>query len=156
MLKISRKASTVLSMVLSVLLFALIAAGAVGMPWLTDLFLGMPGNPNRADISAGERAFILVAAYGALAAAAAADLAVFFILRSVYAGQVFTGRVVSLLRLVSWCCFAFAGFFVLLTYHFVLAAAVAFCAVFVGIITRVVKNAFEEAVALKNENDFTI
>ena len=156
MLKISRRASAVISLVLTVMLLVIIVAGAVAMPWLADLMIGMPYNPNRADITPGERAFIITVAYLALASAAAADIAVFFLLRSVLAGQVFTDRVVALLRLISWCCFAFALMFVLIVYYFALAAVVAFCAVFVGICLRVVKNAFAEAVAIKNENDFTI
>ena len=156
MLRISRKASTTLSLVLTAGLMAVIIAGAIMMPWLADLLIEMPYNPNRADITVAERVLIFVAAYGALAAAASADVALFFLLRSVHSGQVFTSRVVALLRAISWCCFVFAAMFACLTWYFALAAVVAFCAVFVGVCLRVVKNCFEEAVALKNENDFTI
>lgn len=157
MLKISRKASTLISLILTVILFAVIAAGVFAMPWLADLFLrARAGIAGGGEISSGERILLLAAAYIALVAAGAADCALFCLLRRIRAGEVFSDAVVVLLRTISWCCFIFAAFFAVLVVWFRLAVLVSFCAVFVGLCVRVVKNAFEEAVALKNENDFTI
>ena len=57
---------------------------------------------------------------------------------------------------MSWCCIA-AGFVYFAAgwfdwYLFVFAAAAAF----VGLMLRVVKNVFAQAVAIKAENDYTI
>ncbi len=78
------------------------------------------------------------------------------LLKSIGAGQAFTAENVAALRLISWCCilaaavYFCAGFFD--WYLFVFAAAAAF----VGLVLRVVKNVFAQAVALKEENDSTI
>ncbi|MDY3617441.1 DUF2975 domain-containing protein [Agathobaculum sp.] len=69
---------------------------------------------------------------------------------------VFVPENVRCLRALSWLCIGagivlfISGFYDFL--FFVLSA----CAAFMGLILRVVKNVIAEAVALKNENDFTI
>lgn len=74
-------------------------------------------------------------------------------------GLVFVPQNVRFMRLVSWECFAVAGlcvvvgsWFVPLFLNFVLAGAAAF----MGLIVRIVKNAFEQAISMKDELDFTI
>jgi len=71
--------------------------------------------------------------------------------------QVFTAGNVRKLRIISWCCFA-AGAILLVGSLFVNINLIilAVLAAFFGIVIRVVKNLFEAAVALKDENDFTI
>ena len=71
--------------------------------------------------------------------------------------QVFTAANVRLLRIISWCCFV-AGAILLIGCFFVSLNLIilAVLAAFFGIVIRVVKNLFEAAVALKDENDFTI
>ena len=70
---------------------------------------------------------------------------------------VFTDKAVSYLRTISWCCFIEAALCLITARVFVPAHyAAAFVAAFLGLVLRVVKNVIEEAVALKNENDFTI
>ena len=74
--------------------------------------------------------------------------------------EVFTARNIRYLRIISWCCFAvslvclsglfFSGFLFL----FLIVPAI--LAAFFGVILRVVKNLFAAAVALKDDNDFTI
>ena len=71
-------------------------------------------------------------------------------------GEVFTAGNIALLRRCSWCCMVVAavclGFTVALFYFLLVAAAAAF----IGLILRVVKNVFQQAMALKEENDYTI
>ena len=69
------------------------------------------------------------------------------LLRNISEEEVFIQENVRSLRIMSWCLIAAA-----LVYLVVFAAAAAF----VGLILRVVKNVFAQAVELKNENDFTI
>ena len=71
-------------------------------------------------------------------------------------GDVFTQKSVSAIRAISWCCIAAGILFAALIPWFLLAAAVAFVAAFVGLCLRVVKNAFEEATEIKSENDLTV
>jgi len=79
------------------------------------------------------------------------------LLSAVRREQVFTAGNVRCLRIISWCCFA-AGAILLVGCLFVSLNLIilAVLAAFFGIVIRVVKNLFEAAVALKDENDFTI
>ena len=60
------------------------------------------------------------------------------------------------LRIISWCCllaaipFTFMGFWRFLSFIVALAAA------FFGVVLRVLKNVFDKAVILQEENDYTI
>lgn len=81
-----------------------------------------------------------------------------FLLQNIAAGQVFVPSNIRLLRLLSWLCFCVAGIFlaaVLAQVHIIFLLAAAAVA-FIGLLLRVVKNAFAEAVELKNENDLTV
>lgn len=71
-------------------------------------------------------------------------------------GEVFTAGNIALLRRCSWCCMAVAAVclaFTLTLFYFILVAA---AAAFMGLILRVIKNVFQQAMALKEENDYTI
>ena len=70
--------------------------------------------------------------------------------------EVFTAVNVKILRIISWLCIlvalaAFAGGFFLRAFFLVSAAAA-----FMSLIVRVVKNAFQQAIAMKDELDLTV
>ena len=78
------------------------------------------------------------------------------LLGNLQAGKVFTDDNVRLMRAVSWCCVG-AGLVCLVcgcwyAPLFVLAAAAAFMA----LIVRIVKNVFQQAIAMKSELDLTV
>ena len=60
------------------------------------------------------------------------------------------------IRTISWCCFGVAALAAGCTYYYHILALVAAFGAFTGLILRVVKNVFSEAVRIKSENDFTI
>ena len=78
------------------------------------------------------------------------------LLRNIRKNAIFEELNVKLLRGISWLCIVVGvitlagGFFY--SSFFLVAAAAAFC----GLIVRVVKNVFEHAIELKEENDYTI
>jgi hypothetical protein len=78
------------------------------------------------------------------------------ILKAVLSEQCFCEENVLRLRRLSWCCFVFAvcsfGFGFAYFPLMLLSAAAAF----VGLIVRVIKNAFQTALELQNENQLTI
>ncbi|MCQ2354662.1 MAG: DUF2975 domain-containing protein [Clostridia bacterium] len=157
MIKISRKASTILSLVLAAVFLLGLIFIAVIMPHLIDYFLDTPDTAGtRENITKGEICLLFILSYAAVAAAVAADICVIQILRQVRRGEVFTAKCVSLIRTVSWCLIIFGLIFIPIGYYFRLAFAVALAAGFMGLCVRVVKNAFEEAVAIKEENDLTV
>lgn len=70
--------------------------------------------------------------------------------------EVFIEKNVKLLRIISWCSFAVSGILFFSGFYYLMFVLIAFAAAFFGLILRVVKNVIEQAVAIKNENDFTI
>ena len=145
MLKIPRKWSVTLSQILTVMFFALLIAGCFVMPFYVDTIT-----------DSAHFVYVLIVAYLILVCAGCADTALFALLRRVEKGEIFTDRSVALIRLISWFCILGGVLFALLAPLYLVAYPVAFTALFVGICLRVVKNAVEEATALKQENDFTI
>ena len=144
--KISKNASVTLSLVCCIV-------GFLGLVFLAWYFPHLV--PEAADRTAS--VWILVLDYLLLVPVAVANGFLVKLLLLVKKRQVFTDRAVSCLRTISWCCFIEAGLFVLSgALFFGIDLILAFVAGFLGLVLRVVKNVIEEAVALKNENDFTI
>lgn len=78
------------------------------------------------------------------------------LLRNIHRGEVFTSENTACMRRISWCCFAVALLCLGFTVPYQPFIFVAVAAGFVGLILRVMKNVFAQAVAIKEENDFTI
>lgn len=70
--------------------------------------------------------------------------------------QVFIEENIGLLRILSYCCFIISIITLIFARLRVLAFIVTFAAAFFGLILRVIKNCFEEALRLREENDFTV
>ena len=70
--------------------------------------------------------------------------------------DVFTEKNVKHLRLISWCSFAVSIILFVSGFYYLLFILIAVAAAFFSLILRVVKNVIEQAVMIKNENDFTI
>ncbi|MBR6107038.1 MAG: DUF2975 domain-containing protein [Oscillospiraceae bacterium] len=70
--------------------------------------------------------------------------------------KLFVQENVTCFRLISWCCFGVAALWAVLTFWRRLALFVALIAAFAGLILRVLKNLLEQAVELREENDYTI
>lgn len=78
------------------------------------------------------------------------------LLRNIQAARVFLPVNVKLLRQISWCCFAACGICLCCTPAWPSLFLVATAAAFVGLIVRIVKNVFEQAIRMKDELDFTV
>jgi hypothetical protein len=69
---------------------------------------------------------------------------------------IFVDQNVTILRVISWCCFIVSIIFLCFGFLREFAFLISFAAAFFGLILRVLKNVFEQAVAMRVENDFTI
>ena len=78
------------------------------------------------------------------------------LLTNIRKSEVFIAANCRCLRIISWCCVLAAIPFFIFGFWRFLSFAVALAAGFFGLILRVVKNVFEQAVALQEENDYTI
>ena len=144
--KISKNASVTLSLICCALGFLGLIALAVAIPYgLPEGKGGMLEN------------LMLSISYLMLVPVAVANVFLVKLLLLVKKHLVFTDTAVSCLRTISWCCFLEAAMCLVSTVMFYrIHLALFFVAGFLGLVLRVVKNVIEEAVALKNENDFTI
>lgn len=157
MLKISKRLSTTLSLSLAIFFFVCCVGGLFVLPTLTDMLINLPDNiGNRDNITELGRTLSLICAYGIVLDMMVADSLLFVLLMNVRKGQVFTSQTVSLIRGVSWCCLSLCVPFGILGLYFQLSWIVCFLAGFLGLCLRVCKNAFEEALEIKEENDLTI
>lgn len=155
--KIPSKLSTILSLVLAILFLVGLVALAIGMPRLVRTLVELHDSiDGYAPVSPAGHTLLLILAYVGVAIVALADAILLLLLHSIRDGRVFTPYCVALLRSLSWCLIAFGGVFFAIGFVFRLAFIMAFVCVFIGICLRVVKNAFEEAVAIKEENELTI
>jgi len=155
MLKIPKKSSVIISLVLTGVFFAgcIVSAFCTHsfVAWLCKVYAVM------FSVSGNEMILFEILSYAVIAIATAISLLIFFLLIRVYHGEVFTAKSVSLIRGVSWCCFLLAATFSVLTYFFTIAASMlAFVAILLGLCLRVVKNVIEEATEIKAENDLTV
>lgn len=151
MLKIPSKVSIWLSIVLSVLFFVLLVASCFYLPLLIYMYMDLKGATvmnNTPEITA--------IAYAMVAVMMIADVLLFILLQRVRKSLVFTDISVALIRGISWCAVVLGALCFALGFYFLIAFAIAFGCIFLGICLRVTKNVIEEATAIKAENDFTI
>lgn len=94
--------------------------------------------------------------YLSVAAAFPLVIALNKLVSNIRKSDVFISENVKLLHIMSYCCFAVSAIWLVLAYFRVLALVVCFAAAFFGLILRVIKSVFEEAVSLREENDATI
>lgn len=78
------------------------------------------------------------------------------LLWNIQKNRAFIEQNVKLLRSISYCCFCVAVIFIYFSILRPFAFVIVFAAGFFGIILRVVKNCFQQAISLREENDFTI
>ena len=78
------------------------------------------------------------------------------LLRRIQNGAVFCEENVRDMRRTSWCCIVVACICLIATYFHPLLLLVAAAAAFMGLIVRIVRDSFRQAVSMKDELDFTI
>lgn len=152
MLRISRNASVSISLVLTGVFFLVLIVCLFIMPGFIRLIL--PASLH--IVMRGDAVLITAVGYFILALAMLADILLFRLLLLVRSGEVFTSRSVALIRGVSWCAIAVSLLFLIVVRYYLIALALAFTAVLLGLCLRVVKNVIEEATAIKAENDLTV
>ncbi len=145
--------STLLSLVIVRLCYVLLAGCCVAAPWIVGFYDDIVNNANGLPSVFAE---LLVTLYCAVPAAAVALVCLDKLLGNVRREQPFTESSVKYLRIISWCCYVEAVVFIYFATlrHFAILVVLGFA--FVGLILRVVKNVFQQAVILREENDYTI
>lgn len=161
---ISKKASILLSMILSVLFEGILLGVGIFLPRIVDsLWDKFPQTDIYDILTPRERMGLLLCLYALLLIAALAVGLLFALLLRVRRGEVFTAASVALIRSVSWCCMVFSvgtlavsGLYSPVIVSSYVCIGVALAALLLGLCLRVVKNVLEQATAIKSENDLTI
>ena len=78
------------------------------------------------------------------------------LIKNIGSEKVFIDENVKLLKILSYCCFAIAVVTLIFARFRILVFVITFAAAFIGLILRVIKNCFTEAIRLREENDFTL
>lgn len=144
----NKRRSLLLSKVSTVLFMVVVLGIMVAAPWVINYIFA---SANRTD-----NAIFLPTIYVGGVLALIVLVLLYRLLHNIGLGKVFTANNTRLLRQISWLCF-FGGIVCVVSalYYFPWLIAGA-AAAFIGLIVRVVKNVIAEAIALKEENDFTI
>lgn len=155
MLKIPKKASIIISIVLTVLFFICCVCVAVLLPAI--VYWICQGIQKFIILSDEKILLFEILSYATVTLAGIAAIMLFLLLMRVYRGNVFTEKSVALIRYISWCCFAIAAVLLGMSYFLIIIGFVlAFVAILLGLCLRVVKNVIEEATEIKAENDLTV
>lgn len=112
---------------------------------------GILGTPDSTD-----RALFLGCLFGCSVPAYVLLCSMHFLLKHIQEGNVFTAQNIRLLGIVSLCCFLAALFCLGLSWRFPVLLVVTAAAGFVGLIVRIVKNVFQQALSMKDELDLTV
>lgn len=145
--------SILLSLVIVRVCYVLLAACCIAAPWIVGAY------DHGYITSAGLPSLfvpLLVTLYCAVPPAAAALFCLDKLLTNIRKGEPFINRNVTCLRIISHCCFLEAVIFVYFATQRYFAVLVVIAFAFMGLILRVVKNVFRQAVDIREENDFTI
>jgi len=99
---------------------------------------------------------LMLVCYLSVGAAFPLVIALDRLISNIRKGEVFIAANVKILHIMSYCCFAISLFWAVMTAFRFLSVVVFVAAAFFGLILRVIKSVFEEAVYLREENDATI
>ena len=146
----TKSRSLTLSRIMVALFLLMLAAGCPGLPWLLRWYIGYTAKSGLAQVP------VLASLWACAAPAFIALVQLGKMLNNIARDKVFVRDNIRALRLISWCCFAVAAVFVCFFFAYVLGLILAILAAFAGLVLRVVKNVFEQAVELKEENDLTV
>lgn len=149
-MKWSRDNSIVLSKVCILAFAGMAILSAIWLPAVLD------GIVRRRGWDMEERMYFIASFYSLMAPAAVALGYLYRLLVNIGRDEVFVDANVKCLRRISWACHLAAAICLVSAFYYLPFAMLAAAAGFMGLILRVVKNVFAEAVSIKQEHDFTI
>lgn len=149
-MKWSRDNSIILSKVCILTFVGMAILSAIWLPMVLD------GIVRRRGWGIEEREYFLVSFYTLMVPAAIALGYLYRLLVNIGRDEVFVDANVRCLRRISWACYLATAICAVSAFYYLPFVMAAAAAGFMGLILRVVKNVFAEAVSIKQEHDFTI
>ncbi len=142
--------SILLSQICTAVFAALLLALDIGCYWAVSWFVLLRG------LERGRVWYFIATVYSCSVFAWLLLWNLWGLLGSIRRGEIFTPENVRRLRAVSWCCVGAALLCMLSASYYPSFLLIAVAAGFMCLIVRVVKNVFQQAIAMKSELDLTI
>ena len=144
--------SIVLSGICVGLFTAAYLAVVIGCPIVVRYYVAL----RREQISAAHERLLMLTVYLCAAPVGVILWKLMRLIGNIGREQLFTDGNISCLRWISWMCFAVAAITLVSAWYYVMWIVIGCCMAFMGLLIRVIKNVFERAKEIKEENDFTI
>ena len=137
------------SIVVTVLLLVLVIAAVFFLPGIMKVYSKMRGGIEVGDL--------MTALYISSVPGIISVLSLLKLLFNIRKNEIFVKGNVTLLQILSYCCMFVGAEYIAICYRkYIAMIFVGFAALFIGIILRVIKNVFDKAIEIREENDFTI
>lgn len=140
--------SLLASIIMTGLLFVLIIAAVIFLPMLIEVYEKLRGGTDCRDLMT---ALYISALPGLVCSAVLMKL-----LLNIKKEEIFIKSNVTILRILSYCCIFVGIEYLVFAHRYISMLLISFAALFFGLILRVIKNVFEKAIVIREENDFTI
>lgn len=148
----SRDKSVVLSRIFVVVFAILLATADIGAYWLVSGFMEI--SYTLGGLKDGY--FLLATVYSCSIFAWILLVNLWKLLTNIQRGMHFETSSVRYLRISSWCCAGVCAICLLSTLYYVPLILVSIASSFMALIIRIIKNIFEQAIAMKTELDYTV
>lgn len=146
----NKNRSLMLSIVLSIIILVVLTAAVFFAPFAVQWYADTMERP---DIP---RTAVLAFFYSCVPFAYIALGVLLKLLFNIRKEQVFTRVNVTLLRILSWCCFAVAAACLVGGFFYLPFFIICVPAVFIALILRVIKSVLNQGTDIKDDNDLTI
>lgn len=149
--------SVLLTQILTILLLIFLVTTLFFIPVIGSWYAAVPhATALRPTNGADAEIALNITLYAAEIPALTAAISVWLLLLNITNEKVFVHSNVKLLRILSYCCFSVTLIFIYFSIYTPVSLAIALAAAFMGLILRVLKNVFSQAVELREENDLTV
>ncbi len=104
----------------------------------------------------GSEAYLLMTTYSGGVIVLILFYYLYALLNQIGKGNVFEAKNIAYLRRISWLCYLGGAIALISASYWIVWIPIAFISCFIGLIVRVIKNILDEALTIKEENDFTV
>lgn len=143
----NKQKSLLASVIMTVILFFIIIAAMFLLPSFLKVYSEITGR-----VYGG----LIVPLYGSMVLGLIAVVSLLALLMNIRKNEIFIRKNVTVLRILSWCCIFVGVDFLVFGRGYISMLLLSFAAFFFGLILRVIKNVFDKAILIREENDYTI
>ncbi len=143
-----KKISLYASMLVTAFLFVFIIAACLLLPKILEIYSDFRGGLNCTDL--------MIALYASAVPGLVCCMSLLKLLFNIKKEEIFVLKNVKILQLLSYCCIFVGIEYIVFGRKYISMLFFAFAALFIGLILRVIKNVFDKAIELREENDYTI